>query len=151
MNLGPQYTYDYEANKMNSFFTVFAVFFPAVTGIVAGANLSGDLQDPSTAIPKGTMLAIFFTMATYLVYGLLSGGCSIRYASGIIAELHFSKGILNETTIEELNITRGFDNCTDRVCDYGLVMSQQMMEVSLWWPRYIELKVGHYLLLALQK
>ncbi len=36
------------------------------------------------------MLAIFFTMATYLVYGLMSGGCSIRYASGaILTTLHF--------------------------------------------------------------
>ena len=128
-NLFPQYTYDYEANKMNSFFSVFAVFFPAVTGIVAGANLSGDLLDPATAIPKGTMLAIFFTMGTYLLYGLLSGGCSIRYASGIIDELHFARGILNETTIEEKNITMPFDNCTGRVCDYGLIQSQQMMEV----------------------
>ncbi len=48
------------------------------------------LQDPATAIPKGTMLAIFFTMATYLVYGLMSGGCSIRYASGaILTTPHF--------------------------------------------------------------
>ena len=130
VNLFSEYTYDYEANKMNSFFTVFAVFFPAVTGIVAGANLSGDLQDPATAIPKGTMLAIFFTMFTYLFYGLLSGGCSIRYASGVIDEVLFSRGELNETTILEKSITQSFDSCTGRVCDYGLIQSQQMMEVK---------------------
>ena len=129
-NLFSAYTYDYEADKMNSFFTVFAVFFPAVTGIVAGANLSGDLRDPATAIPKGTMLAIFFTMFTYLCYGLLSGGCSIRYASGIVAEVLYARGELNETTVEELGITQTFDNCTGRDCNYGLIQSQQMMEVS---------------------
>ncbi len=91
---------------LHSFFTVFAVYFPSCTGIVAGANLSGDLKDPAAAIPKGTLLAVGTTYMSYILYAILSAGCSIRYASGIVAEYQYSEGLLNETMIEELNITK---------------------------------------------
>lgn len=45
----------------------FSIFFPAVTGILAGVNMSGDLKDPRRSIPQGTMSAIAITMVIYLV------------------------------------------------------------------------------------
>ena len=62
----------------HSFFTVFAVFFPAVTGIFAGANISGDLKDPSSAIPKGTLGAIALTSVSYIVLLWIIGLTCLR-------------------------------------------------------------------------
>lgn len=49
-----------------SFFTVFAIIFPAFTGMTAGVGLSGDLKDPGRSIPLGTMAATIVGMLMYL-------------------------------------------------------------------------------------
>ena len=50
-----------------NFWSTFAIFFPAVTGIMTGISLSGDLRDARRAIPLGTMSAIGLTMVIYLL------------------------------------------------------------------------------------
>lgn len=50
-----------------SFWETFAIFFPAVTGIMAGISLSGQLENPRRSIPRGTLSAIAITMVVYLV------------------------------------------------------------------------------------
>ncbi len=49
-----------------SYWDVFAVFFPAVTGIMSGVNMSGELQNSRTNIPRGTLSAIGVSSLVYL-------------------------------------------------------------------------------------
>uniref|UniRef100_A0AC35UCH6 Solute carrier family 12 member 1 n=1 Tax=Rhabditophanes sp. KR3021 TaxID=114890 RepID=A0AC35UCH6_9BILA len=72
---------DYRDN--NSFITMFGVYFPAMTGIMAGANMSGDLKDASKSIPIGTMVSIVVTTCVYSATMLLSAFATVRDSNGI--------------------------------------------------------------------
>ncbi|XP_028626213.1 solute carrier family 12 member 3 isoform X3 [Grammomys surdaster] len=86
-----------------SFFGMFSIFFPSATGILAGANISGDLKDPAVAIPKGTLMAIFWTTISYLAISATIGSCVVRDASGDV----------NDT------MTPGPGPCEGLACGYG--------------------------------
>uniref|UniRef100_A0A8D3CY70 Solute carrier family 12 member 6 n=1 Tax=Scophthalmus maximus TaxID=52904 RepID=A0A8D3CY70_SCOMX len=58
-----------------SFTLLVGIFFPSVTGIMAGSNRSGDLKDAQRSIPIGTILAILTTSIVYLSSVVLFGAC----------------------------------------------------------------------------
>ncbi len=52
-------------DNSEDFFYIFAIIFPAFTGLAAGLGLSGDLKNPQKALPRGTLFA---TMVGAVVY-----------------------------------------------------------------------------------
>lgn len=144
-NFGPDF------RDGHSFFSVFAIFFPAATGILAGANISGDLRDAQSAIPKGTLLAIFLTTIVYVAVAWIAGACVVRDAAGPLI-LDLLSGnltgngsmVLNDTAsmygttttlegIDGFNMTQGNGTltCEPGLCKYGLLNSMQVWNVSM--------------------
>jgi solute carrier family 12 (potassium/chloride transporters), member 9 len=72
--LGPHY------RGFETFRELFGILFPATSGIFAGASMSGDLRNPSKAIPTGTLWAMLSTFVLYLVV-IMSMASSVTHAS----------------------------------------------------------------------
>ena len=51
----------------HSFFVLFAICFPAFTGMTAGVGLSGDLRNPGKSIPMGTIGGTVTGLIVYLL------------------------------------------------------------------------------------
>ncbi len=94
-NLQPSFT------PGEDLFSNFALFFPAVTGIMAGANMSGDLKDPAKSIPRGTLGAVAFTALIYVSQAVLMAGSRDR------VELIANPLILKDIAIVPLLVTAG--------------------------------------------
>ncbi|NXK25164.1 S12A1 protein, partial [Arenaria interpres] len=120
-NFGP----DFRSGE--GFFSVFAIFFPAATGILAGANISGDLEDPQSAIPKGTMLAILITTVAYIGVAICVASCVVRDATGSVNDTIVPGMSCNGSSACSLGYD--FSRCASQPCDYGLMNNFQVMSM----------------------
>ncbi|NXS30630.1 S12A1 protein, partial [Pomatostomus ruficeps] len=120
-NFGP----DFRSGE--GFFSVFAIFFPAATGILAGANISGDLKDPQSAIPQGTMLAILITTIAYIAVAICAASCVVRDATGNVNDTIVPGMSCNGSSACGLGYD--FSRCASQPCDYGLMNNFQVMSM----------------------
>ncbi|XP_067434759.1 solute carrier family 12 member 7 isoform X2 [Thunnus thynnus] len=90
----------YVMNDITSFFTLLVgIYFPSVTGIMAGSNRSGDLRDAQKSIPIGTILAIATTSIIYVTCVVLFGGC----IEGILLRDKFGDSVKGNLVIGTLS------------------------------------------------
>ena len=105
-NFGPDF-------KGESFVSVFAVFFPATTGILGGISISNDLKDVHKAVPKGTLLAVLISTLVYVMLAFFLGACVEREAFGLVHDA--------------VNATNGsLASCMSQECQYGLLNDFQV-------------------------
>ncbi|CAF0857854.1 unnamed protein product [Rotaria sp. Silwood1] len=119
-NFGPKF------QNGETFQSVFGVFFPAVTGILAGANISGNLKNPSKAIPLGTNTAIGITTFVYLAFCIIAACTTRREVSLDFYERR------NGSIIQIVNCSLNLDDIN---CKSGLIYNYQTMKlISAFGP-----------------
>lgn len=78
-NLLPRFTKGAAGSVQESpetFRDLFGIFFPATSGIFAGASMSGELANPSKSIPQGTIKGLVLTFVLYAIV-IVSIGISV--------------------------------------------------------------------------
>jgi len=84
-----------------SFWVLFAIFFPAVTGFTQGVSMSGDLKDPGKSLPRGTFAAVGVSIVVYFL-------SSVLFAAALPADIMISDyGAMKKVALFGFLITAG--------------------------------------------
>ncbi|KAI6218353.1 Solute carrier family 12 member 9 [Aphelenchoides fujianensis] len=139
-NFFSNYTFDYTTGKQTDFSSMFAIIFSGVTGLMAGANVSGELARPNISIPRGTLQAVFFTCISYILLAfLLSVSCSRQLLQGdymIMVDVNLSStmimvGIFAATFFSSMSNMLGASRVLNRLAHdrlFGLLLQPAAVE-----------------------
>jgi potassium/chloride transporter 4/5/6 len=97
-NMNSNFQPDPETGITPSFFSLLALFYPSVTGIMAGSNRSGVLKSPGTSIPVGTISAVLLTASIYLgtiwLFGTSLSNKTLMSDKMVVAKLAYPAEII---------------------------------------------------------
>ncbi|KAK0427092.1 hypothetical protein QR680_010060 [Steinernema hermaphroditum] len=111
-----------------SVYSVFAVFFPGFTGMMAGSMFVGELRDAARDIPLGVFTSVATTCIFYTIGVIVSGATMLRDVSGI------SYPEFDNAT----QTWKEFACAKNQTCKYGLVNFYQVAELEgAWGPLVI--------------
>jgi len=105
-NMKSNFQPDPETGITPTFFSLLALFYPSVTGIMAGSNRSGVLRSPGTSIPIGTISAVLLTSCMYL---------------GVI--YLFGMSLSNETLMKDKMVVAKLAYPAEIIVNLGIIMS----------------------------
>lgn len=142
------------------FWGLFAVFFPAGTGIMVGASMSGQLKKPRRSIPVGTVAAVLTALAVYVFmavwYSVLAEPEVLRANSLIVIERSawaplVTVGILASTFTATLSCFVAAPNVLQALGKYGIMPKGHLFAKlsSRGEPRMAMIFTGALVLLAL--
>uniref|UniRef100_A0A915K3N0 Amino acid permease/ SLC12A domain-containing protein n=1 Tax=Romanomermis culicivorax TaxID=13658 RepID=A0A915K3N0_ROMCU len=115
------------ADVTSSFIILVGVFFPSVTGIMAGSNRSGNLKDASQSIPRGTIAATTISSVVYLAGAVLFGAT----LDGLFMRDKFGESAFGKLVIAELAVPHYMAVCVGSlVATMGAGM--QSLTGQLW-------------------
>ncbi|XP_071660776.1 solute carrier family 12 member 7 isoform X3 [Patagioenas fasciata] len=87
---------------MTYFTMLVGIYFPSVTGIMAGSNRSGDLKDAQKSIPTGTILAI---STTSLIFSVIDLSCIVLFGAcieGVVLRDKFGEAVNGNLVVATL-------------------------------------------------
>ncbi|KAK1760858.1 amino acid permease-domain-containing protein [Echria macrotheca] len=111
-----------EFEGFGTFRDLFGILFPATSGIFAGASMSGDLRNPSKAIPVGTLWAMLSTLVAYILV-VFSLASSTTHSSFV-----HNANVIQETNIWPPIIFAGEFATTFFSALMGLIGSAKLMQ-----------------------